>query len=120
MTYQVAVGFNNEGSLQDLTVQPSSPGIEYPEFVIAGDMTGDFDGPPFIDLVYSMVTETTWPTILEDMGLDSANSSQNTWCLFNRDTGDFEPYNGTVYKPTPKWVNRFAEVKFRVVGLEAL
>jgi hypothetical protein len=131
-TYQAATGHDNAGSLADLSPQPASEGIEYPEWVsaVGGGVTPH--GAPFIELVWSGgISSTEASAILAALGLaGSAASGPQTADVTVRvpdEMRNFANYNGVAVRPTPgdgmKWqpgAGWYRTFKVVVKDLEAL
>lgn len=96
MTYQVADGNDNAAGLATVTPQPASPdGLQYAEVVDAADGTADFQGFPFMDLVWTSLERTDRNTIATAFGLSDTVASNEVTVAIPLNTGSFVNRNAT-------------------------
>lgn len=123
MTYQVADGHNNAGSMADVTPQPATPGaIEYPQIRYPGSGDAVFHGEAYIDLVWTSLERDQYNTLMTQFGLSQTVASNQVTVAIRQDDDTFGNYNGTAIhrkaakRSMPFWSN----LVIRIIKLEAL
>lgn len=100
--YKVADGHDvAEVSLNTITPQPHSKGIQYTRVTVAADRSRILEGP-YVELIWSVVgSKTLYQSILAAFGLLNADSNDVTVMVRNENF-DFVRQNGTAFKPLPE------------------
>lgn len=96
--YRVADGHDVVlGSLTVLNPQPRSPGIQYARRRFGADGAPANEGP-FVELIWTIVTNAEYDTIMSNFGLTSTDSNDVT--VYVRDENwDYARKNGKAIKP---------------------
>jgi hypothetical protein len=96
MTYQFAIGWDNEGSLADIPQQPKTDGITYPEYRDCGDGSIQPNGKPRTTLIYDEgMRKSVKNELFTFLGFvsDSVFVVEGTARLLNHDRLTFANYN---------------------------
>ncbi|MDL1924322.1 hypothetical protein FBQ95_17095 [Chloroflexi bacterium CFX3] len=102
MTYKIAAGFNNVGSLTDLSPQPACEGIRYAEMDYLPDGTVQPNGYGLAELKYEEgIPEEIYTSLLTQMGLTSVFSAPVTIAL-PVDARTFANHNAIIVKPNDR------------------
>jgi hypothetical protein len=100
VTYQWAVGYDNEAGYADFDPQPSTNAIIKGRRTIAGDRHMYTDGYQESALVFTAIDEDDEADLLSDLGLDAAESVELTITLrTNEDRSVWGDYNVIMYAP---------------------
>jgi len=106
MTYQVASGFDQSGSLTDLASQPRLTGIESGPRRIAGSGLSFERGKQSGTLRYGFLTDAEYTALLVALGLTSAVSAKITLRHPQNDGRAFTNSNVIIHRPaSPEFYN---------------
>lgn len=121
MAYEVADAWDNEAGLTPLTPQPKSPGgVQFANKTYAASGRADWDGEPFIDLVYTILEHAEYNTIRTQLGLSDTIASNDVTIRIRKNDDTFGNYNGTVEQREGERNPLGWRVTFRVKLVEAL
>lgn len=125
MTYQIADGFDQTGSLADVLVQPRCEGIIYPDRIVALDDTEYDDGYGLTKWEYSMLTSDQFNALLAQFGLSSTVLTNDVTISTRIDDRTFANYNGKIVLPINGKERKYRrgfwrDVTFRIKQLEAI
>lgn len=96
MPYRIADGFDNEVSFADMTPQPASEAVRYPELVYYGNGQADFDGSPFVDLLWSGLSRSGYNTLRTQLGISDTVASNDVTVRIRLNDNTFGNYNATL------------------------
>jgi hypothetical protein len=119
-TYQIIDGHDNAGSLVDVSVQPRSTPMSYPEQQHTPDGTYP-DGPLTQAWEYDTLTEAEFDALLTEFGLALGTHFNDVTIKTRENDGTFANYNARIIYPgslARKWFYR--DVSFGLIYLEAL
>lgn len=101
MTYQIVDGYNNEGTLADVTVQPRSQGFIAGRFTTAGDGSTVTDGFPSTTWEYTALTEAQFAALNTQFGISRDTPSNQVTIKTNphEDEDTWGAYNAIIHYP---------------------
>lgn len=100
MVYQVASGWNNTGSLEDISIQPRLGGIRDGVRNIAGDGLTKVDGFSNGILVFDRATSSSeYNSLLTELNVASSVSAKITITLPQNSDRTFQNYNAIITRP---------------------
>lgn len=125
MSYQVASGYNNAGSLTVLSIQPRMIGIAAGRRIQAGDGSVIQDGLGNATLIFDAMAQDSYDDILSEFFLTTAISAEITINLPVNNTRTFAAHNAIVVKPDLTNNGEFSNglyknIQFRLTGIELI
>lgn len=100
MTYQVALDYNETGSLADINPQPATPGVEPGRFTIGGDGHTYEDGFPSITFEWKTLTSAQLETLFSQFGfVGTVRSVEVTIHAKRNHDREFSDWNGIARYP---------------------
>lgn len=112
MTYQVSDGWDNEGGLTELSIQPRCEGLRKGRRRIAGDQLTYDDGDLIGELVFDYMTKEQKAAIDSELGVDSESSNKITITLPFGASRTFNNYNAIVEAPDETVNARFERTRW--------
>jgi hypothetical protein len=117
MSYEQADGWNNEGALAPISIQPRCAGIKKAEKRFSVSSVARSSGAQYADLIYTALLADQFDALLAEFGLDSAESSRRTFTL-PIDDRTFGVFNGTIIRPEPDYQYWYRDVVFRIADVK--
>lgn len=120
MAIQTATGWDDAGSLSDVSIQPRVTIPEPGRVRMGGDMLAQRDGAYHQKWMYGYLTKANFAAILSELGVSTAESAKMTVRTLGRD-GNEANWNAIIVRPpAPDYYQKFAPVEFDVYLIEAL
>lgn len=120
MSYQVADTWNNEAGLANLIPQPATPDRLQIEANYAADASSTGVGMPYVDLVYTVLTNSEFSALNTQLGISLLSRSNAVTIAVKQDDDSYANYNAMVYYPDAKHSPVGWKATYRVVLVEAL
>lgn len=98
--YQIALDHDNEGELENMLVQPATPGrIQFNNRDYSADGKSTPQGEPYVDLVYSILSNSEFPALNEQFDVTLMIPDREVTIRLKQDDNTFANYNGTIHYP---------------------
>lgn len=122
MTCEIAEGWDNEGELEPLSIQPRTPGIQPGLRRRAGNLLVYEDGYETTSLLYEPdLLAEQYDDILTELGLASATSAKVTLRIPRNQDRELANYNAVIERPANfEFHYWWHDVEFPVTLFEAL
>lgn len=96
MPYRIADGHDNEAAFADMTPQPASEAIRAPELVFYGNGQAEFEGTPYVDLLWSGLSRAQYNTLRTQLGVSDTVASNDVTVRLRLNDDTFGNYNATL------------------------
>lgn len=96
MPYRIADGFDNEAGFADINPQPASEAVRYPELVYYGNGQAEFDGAPYVELLWSGLSRTQYNALRTQLGVSDTVASNDVTVRIRLNDNTFDDYNATL------------------------
>lgn len=120
--YKIAAGWNNEGSLANMLVQPATPSrLQYANRDFSADGKSTPAGSAFVDLVYTVLTNDEFPALNTQFGVTLTAPDCAVTIRLKKDNNQFANYNAWIHYPEqPQHAPVGWKATYRVNIVEAL
>jgi hypothetical protein len=101
MAFQAVTNHDNAGNLADVSPQPYTPGLQYPEVRFNAGGGADRHGLAYFEWHYGFMTRAQFAAMQTQLGLSESTKSANVTVrtLINSDFQTFANYNAKAINP---------------------
>jgi hypothetical protein len=121
-TFRVITGWDNAGSVADMTVQPNMPVPQPARAQRGGDGLVVEDGGYTTSLQFGIETKAKYTATLAQLGLTSVRSAKVSLQIPTYDRASTEIWNAIVERPAdgPEYFSKWVDIVFPVTLIEVI